>query len=499
MPALEQGAVDIRLEHDFATAVPEMAKPTPVAFAPRPRLLALNHEVAESLGLRPAQLFAAAGLSLLTGHAPPGARPVAQVYSGHQWGVYKPILGDGRAILLGEVRRTDGRLVDLHLKGIGPTPMSRRDGFAAIGPMLREYLMGEAMHALGVPTTRALSVVATGAWHDRDGEVLPGAVLTRVAASHLRIGSVQYAAATGDQGLLRRLADHAIARLHPHLIDADAPYRALLSSIVDAHAVLTAHWMRLGFVHGVLSTDNVTLSAETIDYGPCAFIDRFDPQVWFSSIDEHGRYAYARQPEIIAWNLERLGEAMAPLLGDTADEAARFVDAEAERYLHTTGTLRMRAFAQKLGLGNENPRSDGEDRTTVAPQTVTLIAELLAQLEEEGVDFTGFFRALAAAAAGDDTAVTDLVLDRERMAGWLRRWHRSSPSAELIAAVNPLYIPRNELLDAALEKAAAGDLDDYERLLGLVTDPFRAHVDVDPVYTRPASDAAPRHRTFCGT
>ncbi len=244
------------------------------------------------------------------------------MYAGHQWGVFQPILGDGRAALLGERRDRSGRLRDVHVKGIGPTSMSRVDGFAVVGPMLREFLMGEAMHALGVPTTRALAVVATGAPREHDGQALPGAVLARTAASHVRFGSFEYVRAQDDPALLARLADHVIARHYPRAAAAEHPYRALLAEIVDAVAALTADWMRTGFVHGVLSTDNVLVSAETIDYGPCAFLDAYEPGAYFSSIDRFGRYAYDRQPSIMRWNLERLGHALSPLLADDPSTAA---------------------------------------------------------------------------------------------------------------------------------------------------------------------------------
>ncbi len=289
------------LAHRFADALPELALPWQGAEAPAPRLLLLNEGLAAELGLDAGWLRTDAGVGLLTGTAvPEGATPVAQAYAGHQFGGYSPRLGDGRALLLGELRDTDGRVRDLHLKGSGRTPFARGgDGLAAVGPMLREYVVAEAMHALGIPTTRSLAVVATGRSVRRE-TVLPGAVLARVASSHLRVGSFQYARATDDLDLLRRLADHAIARHHPAAAEAEQPYLALFEGVLAAQASLVARWMAVGFVHGVMNTDNMTISGETIDYGPCAFLEAYDPATVYSSIDEGGRYAYGNQPPVAA-------------------------------------------------------------------------------------------------------------------------------------------------------------------------------------------------------
>lgn len=480
------------LEHVWADAFPELSRPVAPVRPPRPRLLALNEQVSRDLGLDPADLRSAAGVRFLTGDSvATGCTPVAQVYAGHQWGVYKPILGDGRAALLGERRDRTGRLRDVHLKGIGPTSMSRVDGFAVTGPMLREFLMGEAMHALGVPTTRALAVVATGAPREHDGRVLPGAVLARTAASHVRLGSFEYVRAQDDLALLRRLADHVIARHYPPVAAAARPYRALLSHIVDGVAALTAHWMRTGFVHGVLSTDNVLVSAETIDYGPCAFLDAYEPGAYFSSIDSLGRYAYDKQPSIMRWNLERLGHALAPLMADgpSAGEriAAEIVDAFDARYrAHWTA-----AFRTKLGI------DDRVDASVVAE----LASAALNLLADHGVDFTGFWRDLAAAAEGDEQPLRGRFLgpvpDLDR---WLNRWRASGPDAALIRAANPLYIARNHIVEEVLVSATEGDLEPFEQLLDLLRDPYTERAGRE--YRRfawPAPDGIPRHRTFCGT
>ncbi|MCT9821216.1 YdiU family protein [Microbacterium sp. W1N] len=480
------------LERVWAEAFPELSRPVTPVRTPRPRLLALNEPLAAELGVDAAHLRSPAGVRFLTGEPAEGAgAAVAQVYAGHQWGVFQPILGDGRAALLGELRTPDGRLRDLHLKGIGPTSMSRVDGFAVVGPMLREYLMGEAMNALGVPTTRALAVVATGAPRSHAGEVLPGAVLARTAASHVRFGSFEYVRAQGDPALLRRLADHVIARHHPGAAGARHPYRALLTRIVDAVAALTAQWMRVGFVHGVLSTDNVAVSAETIDYGPCAFLDAYEPGAFFSSIDRFGRYAYDRQPAIMRWNLARLGEALAPLLADDPAEAEQTAAATVATFDARYAFHESAAFRAKLGL---------DDR---APQTAVheLTAAALALLDEHGVDFTGFWRALARAADGDERPVRDRFLGAvPALDRWLARWGALAPSAARIRAVNPVYIPRNHLVEEALAAATAGDLGPFETLVDLLREPYTERVSLEfRRFAAPAPADAPRHRAFCGT
>lgn len=467
-----------QLDDSYASAVPELSLPWTAVRAPAPRLLLLNDALATGLGLDPAALRAPDGVALLVGNGPPGdVRPVAQVYAGHQWGVWKPRLGDGRALLLGELVDPAGHRYDLHLKGTGPTPFARGyDGMAAIGPMVREYLMGEAMHALGVPTTRALAVTATGAQVQRDTP-LPGAVLCRVAASHLRVGTVQYAAATGDRDLLRALADHAIARHHPAAADAAEPYLELFRSVVDAQASLVTRWMLIGFVHGVMSTDNTTLSGETIDYGPCAFMDAVDPATAFSSLDTTGRYAYGAQPDILGWNLARLGESLAPLIGDDAavhDVLAGYP--AAQRRYRTAG------MAAKLGLAREDEQ---------------LGTDLMELLHAQRIDFTSFFRALSAGTA------RDLFLDRAAFDAWAARREVLLPAdraavARAMDRVNPVYVPRNHLVDAALDAAGQGDLGPVHELLELLTAPY----DERPgraEFARPAPGVAAPHVTYCGT
>ncbi len=342
-------------DDSYARQVPSLSVPWTAAPVPAPELLVLNEELAAELGVDAAALREPAGVSLLVGHGlPDGVTPVAQAYAGHQFGMYVPRLGDGRALLLGEVVDVHGRRRDVHLKGSGRTPFARGgDGMAAVGPMLREYLIGEAMHALGIPTTRALAVVATGERVVRE-TVLPGAVLCRVAASHLRVGTFQYAAASGDRDVLRALADHAIARHHPEAAGAANPYLELYRRVVEAQAALVARWMLVGFVHGVMNTDNTTISGETIDYGPCAFLDAFDPATVFSSIDHAGRYAYGNQPAIAQWNLARLGETLLPLIDEDVDAAVEAA----------TAVLTSFAEAYSRHLRRGWPRSSGFPRRT---------------------------------------------------------------------------------------------------------------------------------------
>ncbi len=485
----------VALSSHFASTLPELAVPWQAEEAPAPRLLVLNEPLAEELGLDPAWLRAAEGVRLLLGtHVPDGATPVAQAYAGHQFGHYSPRLGDGRALLLGELDHPDGHPRDLHLKGSGRTPFARGgDGLAAVGPMLREYVVSEAMHALGIPTTRSLAVVATGRPVRRD-TLLPGAVLARVARSHLRVGSFQYARATGDLDLLRRLADHAIARHHPTAADAERPHLALLEAVIAAQASLVARWMLVGFIHGVMNTDNMTISGETIDYGPCAFMDAFEPATVYSSIDHGGRYAYGNQPRVAEWNLARLAEALLPLLADDQDQAIALatdaLDAFRPRY-DAAWSAGMRA---KLGL----PAGDTND-TGDTDHADTLVAELVALLHANHVDHTSFYRRLAAAARGDTEPARELFLDLAAIDDWLTRWRSLAPDADAMDRVNPLYIPRNHLVEEALTAATDGDHEPLEHLLAAVTAPYDQRPGLER-YAAPAPvDFATTYQTFCGT
>ncbi|GLZ37069.1 protein adenylyltransferase SelO [Actinokineospora sp. NBRC 105648] len=480
----------ITLGDEFARTLPELALPWQAEQVAEPRLLVLNERVAADLGLDSAWLRGPEGTRLLVGnHVPPGAAPVAQAYAGHQFGNYSPRLGDGRALLLGELVHSDGRPRDLHLKGSGRTPFARGgDGFAAVGPMLREYVVSEAMHALGIPTTRSLAVVATGRSVRRETP-LPGAVLARVARGHLRVGSFQYASATGDLDLLRRLADHAIDRHHPAAAGAEHRYLELFEAVVAAQAALVARWMLVGFVHGVMNTDNMTISGETIDYGPCAFLDAFDRSTVYSSIDHRGRYAYGNQPAVAEWNLARLAEALLPLFADDQDKAvALAVDALGgfrERY-DRTWSAGMRA---KLGLPS----------ASTTPLVDELVDDLVALLAENHVDHTSFYRRLGAAARGDTEPARGLVLDIAAIDSWIARWRALRPDADAMDRVNPVYIPRNHLVEEALNAATEGDLGPLGGLLDAVTAPYDERPGRDR-YADPApADFGAAYQTFCGT
>jgi serine/tyrosine/threonine adenylyltransferase len=482
-------------DNSYVRELEGLYEPWQATPAPAPRLLALNEELATELGVHADALRAPDGVAVLVGNATPdGTSPVAQAYAGHQFGGFVPSLGDGRALLLGEVLDVHGRRRDLHLEGSGRTPFARGgDGKAAVGPVLREYAIGEAMHALGIPTTRALAVVATGDQVARDA-MLPGAVLTRVAASHVRVGTFQYAAAHEDPTLVRRLADYAIARHYPHVVEAENQYLALFEGVVDAQASLVARWMLVGFIHGVMNTDNMAISGETIDYGPCAFMEAFDPATVFSSIDHGGRYAYGNQPQIAQWNLARLAETLLPLFHvetDTAVAAATEVlQSFPDRYDEYWGHG-MRA---KLGM------EDGQQ------ENGALIDDLLALLHAQRVDFTSCFRALSSAVRGDAAPARLLFAEPSAFDAWADRWRAQLSSqasapraiAEAMDRVNPVYIPRNHLVEEALAAASADDVGPFRRLLDVLAQPFNVRPGLEP-YAAPAPPSFGAYRTFCGT
>jgi len=477
------------LDSRFARELPEMAVPWHAEQAPDPRLLVLGEQLAAELGLDVGWLRSPDGVGLLVGgRVPDGATPVAQAYAGHQFGGFAPRLGDGRALLLGELVDVDGRVHDLHLKGSGRTPFARGgDGLAAVGPMLREHVVSEAMHALGIPTTRSLAVVATGRGVRRES-VLPGAVLARVASSHLRVGSFQYARATGDLDLLRRLTDHAITRLHPGAAAAERPALALLDAVVAGQASLVARWMLVGFVHGVMNTDNTTISGETIDYGPCAFMEAFDPATVFSSIDHGGRYAYGNQPVVAEWNLARLAEALLPLVHDDEEQAVALATGSLDTFRPQYDAAWSGGMTAKIGLPAHL------DEALAAP----VVQGLTKLLEAGSVDWTSFFRGLGAAARGDTRPVHGLVPDHAALAVWLASWRALGPDAAAMDRVNPVYVPRNHLLEEALAAATAGDLDPLGRLLDVLAAPFEERPGLER-YAAPAPPFSSPYRTFCGT
>ena len=480
------------LDNSFARELVGLHQPWQAEPVAEPSLVVLNEGLATDLGLDTEALRSPDGIAVLAGNAAPGGvTTVAQAYAGHQFGGYSPRLGDGRALLLGEIVDADGTRRDLHLKGSGRTPFARGgDGRAGLGPMLREYLMGEAMHALGVPTTRALAVVATGESIVRevDGRHahVPGAVLTRVASSHLRVGSFQFAAAGGDRDLLRRLADHAIRRHVPAAAGADNPPLALFDHVVGVQASLLARWMEVGFIHGVMNTDNVTISGETIDYGPCAFMEIYDPAAVFSSIDHGGRYAYGNQPAITAWNLARLAEAMLPLFDDDddTDTAIELATAKLQTFTDRFQSAWSTAMRSKLGLAPDDAAGD------------ELIADLLALMQTNKVDYTSAFRSLSADQRGEHAG----ELFGDGFDAWAERWRPmvvSSPDD--LDRRNPIYVARNHLVEEALAAATAGDLGPFERLLAVVSDPFTERAALER-YAAPAPlDFTAGYRTFCGT
>jgi serine/tyrosine/threonine adenylyltransferase len=480
---------DIALDRRFARELPELSIPWSATKVTAPRLVVLNKPLADHLGLNPADLQSPDGLRLLVGNrVPRGAAPVAQGYSGHQFGSYSPRLGDGRALLLGELTDGGGQLWDIHLKGSGRTPFARGgDGQAALGPMLREYVISEAMHALGIPTTRSLAVLATGEVVQR-GKPLPGAVLTRVARSHLRVGSFQYARATGGSALVRRLADHAIARHDPEAANAENPYLALFASVASAQAQLVAQWMLVGFVHGVMNTDNMAISGESIDYGPCAFMDAFDPAVVYSSIDQNGRYAYRNQPAIAQWNLARFAETLLPLFDDEDERAIALAQETLGAFRREYSGAWLLGMKAKLGL----PQDLNDEVSS------PVINDLILLMQEQSVDYTSFFRALNHAARGDLEPIRQSALDLEALDTWLEGWRRLSPNAEQMDRINPVYIPRNHLVEEALEAATDGDFAPFHQLLEVVIDPYHEREGFAR-YASPAPASFGPYRTFCGT
>ncbi len=481
-------------DNTFVRELDELFVPWQAATAPSPRLLVLNRAVAADLGVDPDALSTPDCISMLAGNiVAEGSAPIAMAYAGHQFGGYSPRLGDGRALLLGEVIDVHGRRRDLHLKGSGRTPFARGgDGKAAVGPMLREYLIGEAMHALGIPTTRALAVVATGEQIMRDTP-LPGAVLARVAASHLRVGTFQYAATHEDHSLVRRLADYAITRHHSAASDAENPYLALFEAVVDAQASLVAQWMLVGFIHGVMNTDNMTISGETIDYGPCAFMDVYDPATVFSSIDHASRYAFGNQPAIAQWNLARLAETMLSLFADdqqaAVDSAMAILQAFPDRFRMTW----LHGMRAKLGLAGEHGDDDA------------LANGLLAIMHTQGVDHTMCFRSLSSFVRGNPEPTRALFADLGSFDAWATRWTARLGSdidpalvADGMDRVNPVYIPRNHLVEDALTAATDGDMTLFEQLLDVITQPFTERPGLD-AYASPAPTGGAPYQTFCGT
>lgn len=492
-----------QLSTTYADRLPGQYSVCDPASFPTPELLHFNRPLAEELGLSDADLDADELARIFSGvRLPPGARPIAQAYAGHQFGGFVPQLGDGRALLLGEVVDVHGRRRDIALKGSGRTPFSRGgDGRAAVGPVLREYLIGEAMHALGVPTTRALAAVRTGEVVRRE-RPLPGAVLTRVAASHIRVGTFQFLAARGMEAELRALADFAIDRHDPALAELDEQdrYLALLQSVADRQAALVARWMLLGFLHGVMNTDNTAISGETIDYGPCAWMEAYDPSAVFSSIDRGGRYAFRNQPMIATWNLARFAETLLPLIDDDQERAVALATEVLEGFQPRHEAEWLVGARAKLGI--VNAADDGSDDTT----DDELAQDWLDLLATHQVDFTLAWRSLADAAEGRSERTTSLFPSEEAVRPWLDRWQRrlgeqpAEVTARTIRGVSPLYVPRNHLVEEVLAAASDhGDLAPFERLLDVTTHPFEERPGLQRFAEPAPREFTACYKTFCGT
>ena len=463
--------------------------PTPVA---EPTLIRLNEALARELGLDPRWLASKDGVAMLAGNAvAPGSTPIAMAYAGHQFGNFVPQLGDGRAILLGEVIDRNGVRRDIQLKGSGPTRFSRQgDGRAALGPVLREYVVSEFMAAVGIPTTRSLAAIASGEAVYRETG-LPGAVLTRVATSHVRIGTFQFFAARRDVESTRTLADYVIARHYPHVAQSTNPYRGLLDEVVARQAELIAQWMLIGFIHGVMNTDNASIAGETIDYGPCAFMDAYHPATVFSSIDRGGRYAYVNQPRIAQWNLARLAETLLPLLGENDDAALQQAQEGIDSFVTKFQAAYGNGLCRKVGFCQGNLDKLG------------LAQELLEVMAQGGADYTLAFRRLADAAENPaaDALVRTMFSDPTAYDSWAVKWRQaleSKDAAKKMRRVNPLFIPRNHRIEQAISAAVNGDFAPFQTLVSVLARPF----DDQPQFADYADPPKPEeivHQTFCGT
>ena len=489
----DDGAGRFAFDNTYARELEGFYVPWKATQVARPRLIKFNRQLAEELGLDADALDSDEGARIFAGNeTPEGALPLAQAYAGHQFGGFVPQLGDGRALLIGEVIDRYGRRRDIQLKGSGPTPFSRAgDGRAALGPVLREYLIGDAMHAFGIPTTRALAAVVTGEPVYRE-RALPGAVLTRVAASHVRVGTFQFFAVRGEQAKVRQLADYVIDRHYPELKGQANPYLGLLERVCDKQAALLASWMHVGFIHGVMNTDNMTISGETIDYGPCAFMNHYDPATVFSSIDTQGRYAYANQPRIAQWNLARLAETLLPLIDEDTNRAiARATDAVNTFSGHYQGYW-VKGMCAKLGLFSEEEAD------------LNLATEFLTAMEGNNVDYTLAFRYLADAALGQQERIRSLFTDPSAYDRWSEHWRTRlareavapSERAQAMRRANPAFIPRNHRVEEGL--SAAVENDDYapfETLLKILARPFDDQPEF-AAFADPPPEGQGHYRTF---
>jgi serine/tyrosine/threonine adenylyltransferase len=455
-----------------------------------PKLVLFNRELAANLRIDPDWLESAEGVAVLAGNVvPEGAQPISQAYAGHQFGGFVPQLGDGRAILIGEIIARDGQRYDLQWKGSGRTPFSRNgDGKSALGPVVREFIVSEAMAALGVPTTRALAAVTTGETVFRQEGSVAGGVFTRIASSHIRVGTFQYFNARGDVEALKLLADHVIGRHYPQVAEAAHPYLVLLEAVIKAQADLIAQWMSLGFIHGVMNTDNTSVSGETIDYGPCAFMDTFHPRCVFSSIDRGARYAWGNQAEIGLWNLTRFAETLLPLLSEDSDKAIEMAEAALAGYADRFGEQYAARFRAKLGLPPEVP--------------FELISECLDLLAEQKIDFTLFFRRLTLVASGaSPETLKAMFSDPEAIETFLAKWRNEADLANHLAdmrAANPILIPRNHRVEQAIQSAYDGDFVPAQRLVDALASPYEEQDEYADLEMPPRPEEVVRE-TFCGT
>lgn len=468
-----------------------LTEPTPVS---APVMIQLNHDLATELGLDIARLASPEGLAILSGNQrPDGSEPLAMAYSGHQFGGFSPQLGDGRAILLGEVIGKEDIRYDIQLKGSGPTPFSRRgDGRSALGPVLREYLVSEAMAALGVPTTRALAAVASGDKVVRKG-IEPGGIFTRVAKSHIRIGTFQWFAAREDYDNLKVLADYVIDRHYPEAQQKENPYLALLEGVIGRQAKLIAHWMQIGFIHGVMNTDNMTVSGETIDYGPCAFLDNYHPAKTFSSIDHQGRYSFGNQGPIGHWNLTRFAETLLPLLDNDPKKSVAAAEVALGHFPGLYKNALQQRFTAKIGIES----GDANDWS--------LVENLLSAMADGEADFTQVFRHLPdSLESGDDNAVARLFNQPDTIVAWLSDWRarlnqfESNQALALMRRTNPVFIPRNHRIEEAIKAANGGDFTPFHRLCQVLKHPFTEQLEFTEYEVPPAPDEVVQE-TFCGT
>jgi len=468
-----------------------------------PTLIKFNDGLASDLGLLEVDLSSTDGAAIFSGNRiPDGAEPLAMAYAGHQFGHFSPQLGDGRAILLGEIIRPDGIRLDMQLKGSGPTSYSRNgDGRAALGPVLREYLVSEAMHKLGVPTTRALAVVTTGEEVVRES-LLPGGIITRIASSFVRIGTFQYFAARGDEDAVKKLADHVIARNYPQLSTEKNPYVALLKDVVDRQASLIAQWMAVGFIHGVMNTDNMSIAGETIDYGPCAFMDKFRHDQVFSYIDKQGRYAYSNQASIGLWNLSRFAECLLPLLAENSDVAVEIAEDVLKNYVDHYDAYWLEEMRKKIGLSENAEKRNKEDKS--------LINVLHTVMADNSVDFTltfSYLSQLSEQPSMNDNKIKKLFDDSPQFDDWLQKWRnrlneKDQPDEERqlnMRAVNPVYIPRNHQIEAVIRAAEDhGDFSLFHALHTVLENPY-IRQDGKDIYSLPPEPDEVVKQTFCGT